>query len=251
MTSPGKRDLRVYRDLETLSRAAAEELASIGQAAVEEHGRFTIALSGGQTPRPLYELLAREYRALVPWWKTEVFWGDERYVSPEDPLSNLRMAKEALLDHVPIPRDHVHPMPTLLPDIEEAAEAYEETLMSHFHGPWPRFDLMLLGMGADGHIASLFPHNTALEEEARLVTAVRAEEADPPLRLTLTLPAMNHAANIHFLIAGASKASALARALAPRADLNASPAAGVRPADGRVVWWVDEGAAGSRRPSFC
>jgi len=243
MTSPGARDIRLHPSLEKLSRAAAEELANIAQAAVEARHRFTLALSGGQTPRLLYQLLARDYRALIPWHKTEIFWGDERYVSPDHPHSNYRMAKEAMLDHIPIPRHHLHPMPTLLPLLEEAAEAYEETLMSHFPGQWPRFDLILLGMGPDGHIASLFPHNIVLEEEARVVAAVRDDRATPPLRLTLTLPAINHAANVHFLIAGANKASALHRALAPNANHKASPAAAIKPIDGHLIWWLDQPAA--------
>ncbi|MCJ7752833.1 MAG: 6-phosphogluconolactonase [Armatimonadetes bacterium] len=243
MTSHGARDIRVYPSLEKLSLAAAEELANIALAAAGDRDRFTLALSGGQTPRLLYQLLTREYRAVIPWHKTEIFWGDERYVSPDDPRSNYRMAKEAMLDHIPIPRDHLHPMPTLLPDLEESAEAYEETLMSHFPGQWPRFDLILLGMGPDGHIASLFPHNIVLEEEARVVAAVSDENADPPLRLTLTLPAINHAANIHFLIAGKSKAPALHRALAPNANPKASPAAATKPIDGHLIWWLDQPAS--------
>ena len=243
MTSPGARDIRVYPSLEKLSRAAAEELANIAHAAARDRDRFTLALSGGQTPRFLYQLLARDFRALIPWHKTEIFWGDERYVSPDDPRSNYRMARETLLDHVPIPQDHLHPMPTLLPVLEEAAEAYEETLMSHFPGQWPRFDLILLGMGPDGHIASLFPHNIVLEEEARLVAAVRDDRATPPLRLTLTLPAINHAANIHFLIAGKNKSPALHRALAPNANPKSSPAAAIKPIDGNLIWWLDQPAA--------
>ena len=173
----------------------------------------------------------------------QIFWADERYVSPDDPRSNYHMAKDAMLDQIPIPRHHLHPMPTLLPDPEEAAEAYEETLMSHFPGRWPRFDLILLGMGPDGHIASLFPHNIVLEEEARVVAAVRDESSTPPLRLTLTLPAINHAANIHFLITGKSKSPALHRALAPNANPKASPAAAIRPIDGNLIWWLDQPAA--------
>ena len=246
MTSRGARDIRVYPSLEKLGRAAAEELANIARAAARDRDRFTLVLPGGQTPRLLYQLLAREYRALIPWQKTEIFWGDERYLPPDHPHSNYRMAKEVMLDHLPIPRAHLHPMPTLVPDLEEAAEAYEETLRSHFPGQWPRFDLILLGMGPDGHIASLFPHNLVLEEEARVVAAVREERAEPPLRLTLTLPAINHAANVHFLIAGANKAAALARSLSPNANPKSSPAAAVKSIDGQLVWWVDEAAAARR-----
>jgi 6-phosphogluconolactonase len=154
------------------------------------------------------------------------------------------MAREALLDRAPIPRTNIHPVPTLLPQLEEVAEAYEDTLMSHLPGRWPRFDLVLLGLGSDGHIASLFPRNRALEEDARVVAAVRAEAA-PPLRVTLTLPAINHAANVYFLAAGAGKATAVRRALSGTSDVAAVPAAGVRLTDGALVWWLDEAAAPS------
>jgi len=244
MTLRGKPDARVHPTLEALSEAAAESLVALVEAALQESDRFTIALSGGSTPRTLYQRLAGKYRALIPWRQVQAFWGDERYVSPEDPRSNYRMARETLLDHVPIPRENVHPIPTLLPQAEDSAEAYEQELMSHFPGQWPRFDLVLLGMGPDGHVASLFPYNSALEEEARVVTAVRAEHADPPMRLTLTLPAINHAKNIYFLVAGKEKTAALERAFAENPDPKAAPASAVRPAEGEVVWWMDEGAAG-------
>jgi 6-phosphogluconolactonase len=243
MTSPAKDDKRIYRNLESLSEAAANSVVTLAQDCVSRRDRFTIALSGGQTPRYLYRLLATTHRAVAPWRKVHLFWGDERYLPPEDPRSNYHLAKETLLDHVPVPRDQVHPMPTLLPEIEEAAEAYEETLMSHFTGQWPRFDLILLGMGADGHIASLFPHNIALEEEARVVTGVRAE-SEIPLRLTLTLPAINHAANVWFLVAGREKANAVKLAFAEPPNVAASPASGVKPLDGSLVWWLDEAAVG-------
>ncbi len=241
MSQRARADVHVRPDLESLSFALADTIVALCEDALRRAERFALALSGGETPRRLYQLLATRYRALIPWARVHVFWGDERYVSPEDPRSNYRMAREAWLDHVPIPAENVHPMPTLLPEIEEVAEAYEETLMSHFPGKWPRFDLILLGLGADGHTASLFPHNPALDEQARIVTAVRAE-AEPPLRLTLTLPAINHAANIHFLVAGAEKAAAVQRALAERPDPRAAPAAAVSPIDGRLVWWLDEAA---------
>ncbi len=244
MINPGNIDLRIHPNPEKLSQAAAEVLTSLVLHVINNKGRFTLALAGGQTPRLLYHLLATTYRAVIPWRKVDIFWSDERFVPPEDPRSNYRMAKETLLDHIPIPADCVHPMPTLLPDIQEAAEAYEEMLLSHFAGQWPRFDLVLLGMGVDGHIASLFPRNIALEEEAKVVMAVRAPEADPPLRLTLTLPAINHAANVYFLIAGKEKANAIKQALTGTPKPRLSPAAGVKPLDGSLVWWIDK-AAGS------
>ena len=235
-------DLRLHPDLEALSRGAAEGVVRLAQAAVQERGRFTLALSGGKTPASLHRLLATEFRDRIPWEAVHAFWGDERYVPPEDPRSNYRMAQETLLLHLPIPGANVHPMPTLLPEIEEAAQAYERTLRSHFPGRWPRFDLLLLGLGQDGHTASLFPHSPTLEERARVVVAVRAE-AEPPLRLTLTLPAINQAANIYFLVAGREKSEALRCARSGTNDVAACPAAGVRPRQGKLVWWVDEGAA--------
>jgi len=236
------RDVRVYPDLEHLSRAAAEELVDLAEAAVAERDRFTLALSGGQTPRLLYELLATTHRAAMPWRRCHIFWGDERYVSPEDPRSNYHMAQDNLLDHVPVPGDNIHPMPTLLPEIEEAAEAYEQTVMDYFSGDWPRFDLVLLGMGANGHIASLFPHNPVLTEQARVVAAVRDQHAEPPLRLTLTLPAINHAANIWFLVAGKGKANALKTVFSEKPNRDIAPATAVHPVDGTLVWWVDDAA---------
>ena len=235
-------DLRLHPDLEALSRGAAEGVVRLAQAAVQERGRFTLALSGGKTPASLHRLLATEFRDRIPWEAVHAFWGDERYVPPEDPRSNYRMAQETLLRHVPIPGPNVHPMPALLPEIEEAAQAYEQTLRSHFPGPWPRFDLILLGLGQDGHTASLFPNNPALDEKSRWVVAVDAAEAGPPLRLTLTLPAINQAANIYFLVAGREKSEALRWALGGEGDITACPAAGVRPQQGNLVWWADEGA---------
>jgi 6-phosphogluconolactonase len=242
MTCRPRLEIRVYEDVDRLSAALAERIARLADRAVRDQGRFSLALSGGNTPRPLYRLLASAYRERIPWGAVHAFWGDERYVPPDDPRSDYRMARETLLDHVPIPPDHVHPFPTLLPRPEEAAQAYERTLRSHFSGCWPRFDLILLGLGPEGHTASLFPGSPALGERARWVTAARVR-ADPPLRLTLTLPAINHAAHIDFLVVGEEKAAAVAAALAERPDVNACPAAGVWPSDGKLIWWLDEGAA--------
>ncbi|UCC68775.1 MAG: 6-phosphogluconolactonase [Armatimonadota bacterium] len=243
MSRPDKADLRVYPNLKALSQAVAESVVELAKAAVEQSGRFTIALSGGKTPRRLYGLLARKHRRQVPWDKVQVFWGDERYVPPDDPRSDYRMARKMLLDRVPIPEGNMHPMPTLFPRPEHAAEAYQATLRAHFPGRWPRFDLILLGLGVDGHTASLFPNNPALDEKSRWVVAVDAEEADPPVRLTLTLPAINHAKNIYFVAAGKDKAPALQHALAAGPDPRAAPASAVAPVDGRLIWWVDRPAA--------
>jgi len=235
--------LHVFPDLASLSRAAAEALVNIAARAVAERGRFTIALSGGETPRTLYRLLATDCREQVPWPHVHVFWGDERFVAPDDPRSDYRTARDTLLDHVPIPSESVHPIPTLMPSPEAAADAYEETLVAYFGSPWPRFDLMLLGLGAEGHTASLFPHSPALDEEARWVVAATVP-ADPPQRITLTLPAVNHAAHVYFLVSGAEKAAALRAALTDPPDVHACPASGVKLVNGELVWWADQPATG-------
>lgn len=239
-------DVRVHPDLEALSRAAAERLAAVAAEAARESGSFTLALSGGSTPRRLYRLLASEYREAIRWQRAQVFWGDERYIPHDDPRSDYRMARETLLDHVRVPAENVHPIETHFADPEEAARRYEAVLREHFAGEWPRFDLMLLGLGAEGHTASLFPGSPALEEAARWVVAAEVP-VEPRRRVTLTLPAINQAARVWFVVAGAGKGEALARALAEPPEVAACPAAGVRPVRGELVWWADteaEGAAG-------
>lgn len=235
-------ELRVHPDVEALSRAAAERLASLVHATVSSSRRFLLALAGGSTPRALYRLLASEYRQKIPWAQVHFFWGDERYVASNHPGSNYRMARETLLDQVPGLAENVHPMPTTLAEPEQAARAYEQVLSGYFPGVWPRFDLVLLGLGADGHTVSLFPGSPALEERKRWVVAARAP-AEPAVRLTLTLPAINHARHVYFFVAGAEKAEALRRAFEEPPDTARCPAGAVRPLDGFLVWWVDRGAS--------
>jgi 6-phosphogluconolactonase len=199
-------------------------------------------LSGGSTPRTLHGLLASDFRDQIPWADVHVFWGDERYVSPDDPDSNYRMARETLLDHVPCPAGNIHPMPTHFPSPDAAAREYEKTLRTYFGTEWPHFDLLLLGLGEEGHTASLFPGSPALEERTRWVVAVKAP-ADPSLRLTLTLPALTRAANIYVLVTGSKKASALHHVLTDGTDANIYPAAGVRLTPGTLIWWIDREAA--------
>jgi 6-phosphogluconolactonase len=237
-----KPDLRVFVDANELSLRAAEAAVRLINDSVRLHGRFSVALAGGSTPRSLYHLLASQFRDQIPWTKVHVFWGDERYVPPGDPQSNYRMAREALLDHVPCPAGNVHPMPTHLSDPDVAARDYENTLRGYFSKEWPHFDLVLLGLGEEGHTASLFPRSAALEEKQRWVIAVEAP-AEPPLRLTLTLPVFTHAANVHFLVGGSNKARALHQVLTGSPDPKNYPAAGVRPVQGTVIWWVDRQAA--------
>lgn len=235
-------DLRVCADLDDLSFQSAEAAVATINDAVRRSGTCSIVLSGGSTPRTLYRLLASRFQAQVPWGNVHVFWGDERYVPPDDPRSNYRMAKEALLDHVPCPPDNIHPMPTHFPGADAAARDYERTLRSRFAGDWPHFDLVLLGIGDDGHTASLFPGSLALAERTRWVVAAQAP-VDPAVRLTLTLPALTRAAVVYVLVAGASKADALRNVLEGAGDLIKYPAAGIRLAEGSVVWWTDRDAA--------
>lgn len=242
MDNTVSREVRLYPGLEALSRGAAEEIVRLAHAAVAERGHFAMVLAGGHTPRPLYHLLAGEYRERIPWPQVHLFWGDERYVPPDHPLSNFRMARETLLDHVPLPPKNIHPMPTAAPSPEDAAEAYETELRTWFNASVPHFDLMLLGLGADGHTASLFPGSAALREQRRAVVAVR-EPHTGPARLTLTFPVFNNAACIHVLVSGKNKAQALKRALAPAGDPLMCPARGIRPHTGELVWWTDREAA--------
>ena len=237
-----KPDLRVFPDVNELSLRAAEVVARTINDAVRSTGRCSLVLSGGSTPRTLYGLLASRFRDTIPWGHVHLFWGDERYVPPDDAHSNYRMAKETLLDHVPCPASNVHPMTTHSSDPDAAAQAYEATLRSYFADAPPAFDLVLLGLGPEGHTASLFPGSSVLAEPTRWVRAVTAP-ADPPVRLTLTFPLLTRAANIYFLVTGSNKARALHHILTGTADPNTSPAAGIRLAAGTLIWWVDREAA--------
>jgi 6-phosphogluconolactonase len=237
-----KPDVRVFPDVNELSLRAAEATVRTINDAVRSTGRCSLVLSGGSTPRTLYGLLASPFREQIPWAHVHVFWGDERYVPHGDAHSNYRMAKKTLLDHVPCPVANVHPMPTHFSAPDAAARDYEATLGSYFSGEPPAFDLVLLGLGPEGHTVSLFPESPALAEPTRWVLAVTVP-ADPPLRLTLTFPALNRAANAYFLVTGSNKAPVLHHILTGTADPRVFPAAGVRPGSGTLIWWVDRDAA--------
>ena len=234
-------DVRVCEDADDLAQRAADAVAGAIAGAVQSHGQCTVALAGGDTPRALYAALAARFGESLPWKHVHVFWGDERFVPSGDRRRNEAMAKETLLDHVPCPPANIHPISTDAASSDAAAAAYEATLRRWFSSQWPQFDLVLLGLGADGHTASLFPGSSALDETTRWAVAATAP-ADPPSRVTLTLPVFNRAALTFFLVAGAEKAHALRRVLAG-ADARILPAAGVRPSRGSVVWWVDRAAA--------
>jgi 6-phosphogluconolactonase len=240
-------DVRVCAGVSDLAYRAAEAGATIIKEAIEARGRCSLVLSGGNTPRDLYVRWASRFADEVPWAGVHVFWSDERFVPVEDRHSNYKMAREALLDHVPIPGANVHAMPTSLGTPELAAMAYEATLRQHFDGDRPRFDLLLLGLGAEGHTASLFPRSPALDETARWVLAVTVP-ADPPSRLTLTLPALNGATHIYVLATGSEKAAALQHVLSEPVDIGTYPAAGIRATGNGPVWWVDREAASLYRP---
>jgi 6-phosphogluconolactonase len=235
-------EIVIVPDAGALARSGAQHFARLAQQAVESRGRFTAALSGGSTPRGLYRLLAGEpYRSEVPWRQVHFFWGDERCVSADDPRSNYRMAEEALLAYVPVPSENVHRVEGELAP-QQAARAYGRDLEGFFCGPHVRLDLMLLGLGSDGHTASLFPGSAALEETTRLVAAVEAQYEDrPACRITLTLPAINTSRHIVFLVSGSSKADILQKVLSePGGPL---PAQRVHPTAGALTWLIDEAAA--------
>ncbi len=208
------------------------------QAAIAERGLCTIALSGGGTPKPLYEQLATHALALD---NIHVFWGDERYVPADHPDSNEGMARHAWLDQVAFPPANLHPMPTANPDPTVSASQHESELQQFFQlqpGEFPRFDLILMGIGDDGHTASLFPHTEALQVRDRLVT-VGIKDGQP--RITFTAPLINHARTVLFIVAGASKRPALAQIFAPVADDNTYPARLIQP-EGELWWLLDQAA---------
>ena len=240
-----KRDARIFPDIEALSRAALEELRRVAQDAVKQRGRFTVALAGGRTPAALYALWAQEERegARTPWERVHLFWGDERVVPHDDPLSNYRMAREMLIARVPIPAANVHPMPTNFPQPGKCAEAYESELRSFFGSSPPVFDVQLLGLGQDGHTASLFSGSPALEEKQRWVVEVGAP-AKPSRRLTLTPVVLNQGRNTFFLVSGVDKRQIVAALRSePVSKASAYPAGRIQPA-GQVVWFLDAAAAG-------
>jgi len=237
---PLSMNAQIFDDLDALSRAAAQASRELALGAVAARGRCAIALAGGYTPERTYSLWASDFP--LPWKQAHFFWGDERYVPPDDPHSNFRMFKEALLNRVAIPAENVHPMPTGFPKPEDAASVYEHTLREFFASGPPAFDLILLGLGGEGHTASLFPGSPALTEKNRWVAAVDVP-VEPHLRLTLTPPVLNCARNVFFLVSGAGKSEVIA-SLAKEPELAAKryPAAHVQP-QGRVVWFLDRAAA--------
>ena len=237
-------DLRVFADGAELARAAAEEFTRRAAEAIRARGRFSVALSGGSTPRRLFALLAdpvEPFRDRIDWRAVHLFWGDERHVPPDHPESNFRMVRETLLDRVEVPAENVHRMRGEEPDAARAAALYEDELRSFF-GETPRFDLVLLGLGADAHTASLFPGTAAVHERERWVAAPWIEKLGT-FRITLTPAVFDRAAVVIFLVQGEEKAGALRAVLAGNRDPDCVPAQAVHPQDGEILWLVDRAAA--------
>ena len=239
-------NLRVVRDREHLASEAAEAFAAAALNAAATRGRFLAVLAGGSTPQAMFSLLATPpYAAKIPWQSTYLFWGDERLVPAGDPGSNYYHAKRLLLDHVPIPQSQLFPVRGELP-ATDALEDYEHKLriLASSGCDWPRFDLALMGLGADGHTASLFPQSPAITESKRAVVAVRAEYNNRPAqRITLTPPLFNDARQVLFLVAGTDKAAALKAVLSGQDGAQTWPAQIIQPHSGNLTWLVDVDAA--------
>jgi 6-phosphogluconolactonase len=233
-------ELLISPDANRLAERAAEFIVMLA----EMHRPFTIALSGGSTPRALYSLLASNaYSSRINWNNVQFFWSDERCLPPDDPESNYYLARTTLFDHAPIPASNIHRVKSELPPPEAAAE-YERQLRNYFsEDNWPRFDLVLLGMGDDGHTASLFPHTAALSEEKRWVVGNQVQTAKPPWRITFTRPLINAAHNVAFLVAGAGKADRLKQVLQGPLDPESLPSQSIKPSQGELYWFLDEAAA--------
>jgi 6-phosphogluconolactonase len=246
VTTSSAREVRTFPDLEFLSGAAADEIVAIATASIAARGRFAVALAGGNTPRRTYELLATRHRDAIDWARTDIVFGDERFVPADDSRSNERMARESLLDRVPVPQERVHAVPTTVATAAAAAAAYGETLKRV--AP-EGVDLVLLGVGPDGHTASLFPGSPAIAESDRFAVAVAAPTVVQPAvpRVTTTLPFLNGARVAMFLIAGADKRPVIGEILAGAETARRYPAAMIASRE-RTIWMIDRSALPDQRP---
>lgn len=241
------KSVRTFETSQKWADAAAEHFDQLAHQAVLQRGRFSIALAGGSTPRRLYERLAEPpYRDQIDWSRMDFFWSDERAVPPDSEHSNYFLAYEAWLWKVPVAAHRVYRMPGEADDVENAAARYQQqiaTVLGHpASGPPPQFDLILLGLGEDGHTASLFPHSDVLAEPVRWV-AVSQSPRPPAIRLTMTYPILNAARNVMFLVTGKGKADIMAQVLEGPHDPQRLPAQAVRPSGGELSWFVDRAAA--------
>ncbi|HJT58531.1 MAG TPA: 6-phosphogluconolactonase [Ktedonobacteraceae bacterium] len=237
-------NIAIYPNIDVISQQAAQYIVRIATESIARQSRFTIALSGGTTPRKLYGLLGTEpYLSQIDWVLTHIFWSDERCVPPDNEESNYHMAHEVLLSKIPIPATQVHRMPAEMLNRNVASQEYADEMRQVFGtDDIPHFDLIQLGMGPEGHTASLFPHQASLHEQQRLVMPVSVPKP-PPDRLTFTPPLLNAARNVLFLLTGSDKAAALHAVLESPYNPDEYPAQIVRPSDGEVTWMVDTAAA--------
>ncbi|MEI7811992.1 MAG: 6-phosphogluconolactonase [Ignavibacteria bacterium] len=231
--------IQIYEGINELSRAAADLFANIALSSVQKNGYFIVSLSGGSTPMETYKILAENtYKQKIPWDKVYMFWGDERCVPFESEMNNARMTYNALLKHVPVPEENVFRVQTNLPP-EEAAKDYESQLRRFFSNHQPFFDLVLLGLGKDGHTASLFPFTPALNETDNRVKEVYIKEASS-WRITLTLPVINRASNIAFLVSGHEKSKIFNEVTRGAYEPARLPAQLVKPEQGMLYWLIDK-----------
>ena len=234
--------VKIFESAGQVAQAAAGHFAATCNEALAGRGRFTVALSGGSTPKILYQLLAdpiEPFRDQIAWEKIHFFWSDERHVPPDHPESNYRVANEAMLSRVPVVRDRVHRVLSENPNATEAAERYEQILTEVTKESLPRLDLILLGLGSDGHTASIFPGSEVLREKKRLIAAPWVEQFKA-YRITMTLPLLNNGASVVFLVCGPEKAAIVKEVLEGR---DRYPAQAVKPANGELLWMLDQAAA--------
>lgn len=234
--------IKICTDFKQLARAAAQHFVVRSSEAVAQRGSFTVALSGGSTPKILFELLAdpkKPFRDQIPWSRIHFFWSDERHVPPDHPESNYRMANEALLSRVPITQSNVHRVPSDNPDAADAAAEYERTVVETTGQSLPQLDLILLGLGSDGHTASIFPGSDFLHETKRLVAAPWVEKLQT-YRITMALPLLNNGASVVFLVSGSEKAKIVKEIFEGPETF---PAQAIKPVRGQLLWLLDNNAA--------
>ena len=246
MAAPSNREIHIFPDAAAIAKRASEIFLDAAKSAVADHGTFNVALAGGSTPKALNILLAAEpLRSAIPWDKLRIFFGDERHAGPTDPDSNFRMATETVLAKVPLKPEQVHRIMGEYPDTEKAAKEYEQLLRTQFNlgaGQLPRFDLMFLGMGNEGHTLSLFPGTKALHDNGHLVMHNWIGKLYTE-RVTCTAPVANNSAQIIFMIAGADKALALKAVLEGAHEPEQLPSQLINPTNGKLLWLLDTTAA--------
>lgn len=237
-------EIKIFKNVKELALNAAKHVAFIANHAIKTRGRFTMALSGGNTPYALYEVFTQpEYSEQIEWKKVYLFWSDERFVPHSHPESNYGIAKEAFLSQISIPTGNIFPVPTESTTVEAAAETYAQSIINLL-GSTPCFDLILLGIGQDGHTASLFPNfPEVVHPSEKLVAPVIDSPKPPPVRITFTYKLINNAENVMFLVTGEHKAETVKKILTEPVNQNLFPAKGVNPVEGKLMWLLDRGAA--------